>query len=308
MRGFVKTILLYTAIVGLGMLAVLLLADGSTDPFYLRFTTQRQAGLIVGTSRPAQALLPARIRTAAGQQDNAPALYNFSFTLVHSPFGPTYLEAIRAKMDHDVRDAVHIVSVEPWSICIDRAQADDPLSYNEQNLCLGTTPSLCMDPNLPYLLKSYRDKFLDIVEHRLQENETFLHDDGWLQINSTLSEAQKDGRRRIMLADFREKARTMRFSTIRFGYLIKTIELLSTTGKVHLVRLPVSRPLLAVEDSLMPGFDALMGSMARSFGVPYINCTDSLERFAYTDGGHVERESAFRISDGLGALIRKEAR
>ena len=128
MRGFVKTILLYTAIVGLGMLAVLLLADGSTDPFYLRFTTPRQAGLIVGTSRPAQALLPARIRTAAGQQDNAPALYNFSFTLVHSPFGPTYLEAIRAKMDHDVRDAVHIVSVEPWSICIDRAQADDPLS------------------------------------------------------------------------------------------------------------------------------------------------------------------------------------
>ena len=37
---------------------VLTRADGSTDPFYTRFTTPRQNNLILGTSRAAQGVQP----------------------------------------------------------------------------------------------------------------------------------------------------------------------------------------------------------------------------------------------------------
>jgi len=65
-------------------LFVLSRADGNTDPFYIRFTTPKQASLILGTSRAAQGLQPAVINEIGKTQ-----LFNYAFTLGQSPFGET---------------------------------------------------------------------------------------------------------------------------------------------------------------------------------------------------------------------------
>ena len=56
-------------------------ADGTNDPFYLRFTSPKQNNLIIGTSRAAQGLQP-KILNGICQTE----FYNYAFTLGRSPF------------------------------------------------------------------------------------------------------------------------------------------------------------------------------------------------------------------------------
>lgn len=60
-------------------------ADGYTDPFYIRFTTPKQNNLILGTSRAAQGLQPDVFKDILETD-----VYNYAFTVTHSPYGPTY--------------------------------------------------------------------------------------------------------------------------------------------------------------------------------------------------------------------------
>jgi len=290
MRGFLLRILLYSASIVLSLYVVILFANGSTDPFYLRTTTPRQAGLIVGSSRPAQAFIPSEMRGPLSPT------YNFSFTGIHSPYGPIYLEAIRKKMDHSAKDAHHVVAVDPRGICADKSAPNDPHLFKERDLLLGTTPDLNSDPNILYFVHAYKDRLLDIIVKRFQPDQMFLHDDGWLQVTINRSADQQAKRVRNLLNDQRKEALEVGYSPLRYEYLRRTIELLSTTGNVRVVRLPISRPLLAIEDSLMPDFNERMQRLADQMDVPYIDFTDSVDRYTYTDGGHVDQTTARSLS------------
>ena len=91
MKKFIVNICLFLIIVLLTILGVFWQADGKTDPFYLRFTTDKQNSLILGTSRAAQGLLPEVLNSKLNRDD----FFNYSFTLGHSPYGPTYLKSIK---------------------------------------------------------------------------------------------------------------------------------------------------------------------------------------------------------------------
>ncbi len=290
MRGFIFHTLLYAVSILLPLYGIVLMANGSTDPFYLRTTTPRQAGLIVGSSRPAQAFIPSQM--------NGPLspTYNFSFTGVHSPYGPIYLEAIRNKMDPAAHGAHHVVAVDPWGISADRSAPNDPYLYKERDLLLGTTPTLDSDPNIQYFLHAYKDRLMDIIVKRFQPDQMFLHDDGWLQVTINRSAEQQAKRVRNLLNEHRKEAGEVVYSPLRHEYLRRTIALLSTTGDVRVVRLPISRQLLAIEDSLMPDFNERMQRLADQLEVPYIDFTDSVDGFSYTDGSHVDQTTARRIS------------
>ncbi len=107
---------------------------------------------------------------------------------------------------------------------------------------------------------------------------------------------QQAKRVRNLLNDQRKEALEVGYSPLRYEYLRRTIELLSTTGNVRVVRLPISRPLLAIEDSLMPDFNERMRRLADQMDVPYIDFTDSVDRYTYTDGGHVDQTTARSLS------------
>ena len=73
--------------------AVFSLADGSTDAFYVKFTTPKQKALIIGSSRAAQGLQPAVINLVLENTH----IYNYAFSRVHTPYGPAYFNSIKKK-------------------------------------------------------------------------------------------------------------------------------------------------------------------------------------------------------------------
>jgi hypothetical protein len=60
-------------------LGLALLADGTSDDYYLKFSTPKQGSMILGTSRAKQGLIPSVLSEAIEGGDVK--LFNFSFTL-----------------------------------------------------------------------------------------------------------------------------------------------------------------------------------------------------------------------------------
>ena len=95
-------------------LGLALLADGTTDDYYLKFSSPKQSSLILGTSRAKQGIIPSVLSSSIENVDYQ--MFNFSFTLKSSPFGLVYYNAIKQKIDLESKDGCFIVTVDPWSI------------------------------------------------------------------------------------------------------------------------------------------------------------------------------------------------
>ena len=94
MKRFILQLALILSVLIGCIFLVLNKADGGTDPFYIRFTTPKQQNLILGTSRAAQGLQPHVFDSICNVN-----FYNYSFTIAHSPYGPTYLNSIKKKLN-----------------------------------------------------------------------------------------------------------------------------------------------------------------------------------------------------------------
>lgn len=301
MRSFLIRILLYAAAVLGALYCVVLMADGSTDPFYVRVTTPRQAGLIVGASRSAQGLVPSVMPVGASPD------FNFSFAATHSPYGPTYLEAIRKKMDPAARNAVHYVVVEPWSVCGAKDAPNDPSLFKEAETFLGTLPSMTSDPNIMYFIQGTQKRMVDVLVNRIDPGPMFLHRDGWLEVRLDRTPQQVAERAATGIALHRAEIQDLAYSHLREAYLARTVQLLGSTGRVHLIRLPVSPGLLAVEDSLAPHFNERMAALAERSHVTYTDLSRDTAGSTFTDGSHLDRISALRMSLLIGNLIARSA-
>jgi len=91
----------------------------------------------------------------------------------------------------------------------------------------------------------------------------------------------------------------------RFDYLKKTIELLNDYGKVYLVRMPVHKSLLKIEDSFDPYFDKRMIILANNMDIEYLDFSIESDEYSYTDGNHLYIEDAKRFSVTLSERIKK---
>ena len=89
MKLFIKKILAFTLLIIIIHLILGLTADGTTDDFYLRFTSAKQKSLIIGTSRAAQGIQPQLIDSIL-DLTATDKIYNFSFTAQNSPYGEVY--------------------------------------------------------------------------------------------------------------------------------------------------------------------------------------------------------------------------
>ena len=92
MKKFILQLTLISIITLAAILFIMSRADGYTDPFYVRFTTEKQQNMILGTSRAAQDLQPKIFEKILKKEIN-----NFAFTVAHSPFGEVYFESIKRK-------------------------------------------------------------------------------------------------------------------------------------------------------------------------------------------------------------------
>lgn len=297
MKKFIIHTTIFCLLLGILFLILLSRANGYTDPFYMRFTTAQKSNLIIGTSRAAQALRPDVFEDSLGK-----TFFNYAFTLPHSPFGETYLNSIKKKLDKTVKNAVFIVTVDPWSISASGEDPNDSLQFQERRLCLGTTSFVNMNPNFEYLIENFRGKYYTFL--KTKKSDTYLHSDGWLEVNYEVDSITNLNNILSKVAiQKNEKLPLYNFSRVRLKQLENTITYLKNYGRVYLVRLPVHDKMFLVDESLMPNFDNII-SRAISLSDGYFDMTPLNADFKYTDGNHVKKESSSLVSALIAEWIK----
>jgi len=292
MRRFLIQVCVFSLLPLTVCLVALSRLSGYTDPFYLRFTTPKQHSLIIGTSRAAQGLQPVVTNNILHRHD----MFNYAFTIAHSPFGETYFKSIKSKLAPGTKDGIYIVAVDPWSISNTSKDPDDADNFAEQDFALGKMSFVNMNPNIFYIFCCY-DKPLITLVKKNKDFSTFLHKDGWLEVTVPMDSVTVSTRLREKIFDYQTNyLPKFKFSNIRWQYLIKTISFLQMHGKVYLVRLPVHDEIYRIEAQLMKGFDDKMNTLAKELNVPYKNVALHGKAYEYTDGNHLTPASGKKVS------------
>ena len=306
MKKFIIHIALFSVLVLLSMFLILRKADGYTDPFYVRFTTPKQHSLILGSSKAAQGILPQILNSALGRSD----MFNYSFTIGTSPYGPTYLQSIKNKLDYSTKDAIFILAVDAWSISSDGKNPNDIAQFKEKDFLLGKTNEVNQNPNISYLLNSFDNAYYEILLNKYTYNmrrSAFLHQDGWLEVSTLLYDSLAMKEKELeRLHDYQKNYLPYyQFSQTRLAYLEESIDFLKEYGKVYLVRLPVSPLVMEVEDSVVPDLDKKMEYLSVQKAVPYINLSIYNANFLYTDGIHLHKQSGAAVSRLIAEKIKE---
>ncbi len=302
MKKFIINTGIFTILVILTIIGVFYQADGKTDPFYDRFTTNKQSSLILGTSRAAQGILPDILNSELNRND----IYNYSFTISHSPFGSIYLKSIKAKLDIGETDGIFIITVDPWSISSKTVDPNDFLNFREVDLSLGQVSFVNYHPNFEYLITTYGSQYLDILIGG--SDNMILHKNGWLEVTVEMDSMNVAERLKNKVDNYENKNLPIyNFSTYRYNYLGKTISYLKNYGKVYLVRLPLSPEIFEIEKKLISDFDLKMKNLSAEYKTPYFNLTNRNHNFQYTDGNHLYKESGEEVSLLISRLILESA-
>jgi hypothetical protein len=285
------------------MVIVFMLEGGYSDPFYLRFTTPKQSSMIIGTSKAAQGLLPSILESELHSQFKMP-IYNYAFTLAHSPYGQAYFNSIKNKLDQTGNNGVFILTVDPWSISQKALRNDDESSLDENGRFIAEIDYVSMSPNFEYLLKFYPDPYYHILWRRFKPTHQRLHDDGWLEVTVKMDSSSIKRRKENKLkSEMYSNPGEYRFSEIRYSYLKQTIEFLQRHGTVYLVRLPVDSEMLENERIVMADFEDRMRDLQEQYGIRYFDMTVNVDRYTFVDGNHLYKESSKKASFELAHWI-----
>ncbi|WP_152287198.1 hypothetical protein [Flavicella marina] len=291
MKKFILKVVAYLVVIITTYLLLGFLGDGYTDPFYLRFTTKKQNSLVLGTSRAAQGIQPEILNSLLLDSVDKP-LYNYAFTLLHSPYGETYYNAIDAKLNKKISNGLFIVSVDPWSIS-SRSDFDYEIETNKE---LGKISFYNCYPNYDYFMYAYPKSMFSLLFKKKDTN-MFVHNDGWLEINVSMKAAEVIKRTMFKEKQYITNKEIYGFSEKRLFWLKKTISLLKKHGRVILVRIPTGHKILKIENSMFPDFDNLI---ERSFnGELYLNYKNLVDKYVYTDGNHLFKESGTEFTKQL---------
>ena len=313
MKLFIKNIILFVSIIVLLHLGLALLADGTTDDYYLKFSSPKQSSLILGTSRAKQGIIPSVLSSSI--ENNDYQIFNFSFTLKSSPFGLVYYNAIKQKIDLESKDGCFIVTVDPWSISekiCDLNKSPDSLS-----VLLGIS-DFTSKPNFKYLFKKFPHGWGRILLNRIEKpilkyysgdlnssmtgSFSVLDNDGWLDVYTSLDSAFVKRKEAAMFETYRKKSIMRAHSETRIEYLNATIEFLKNHGDVYLVRLPVHKKMLSIEQQYMPDFNERI-SNAIFLSEGYFDFSTLDNEYRYTDGNHLTKNSGKEVTQKIGQWI-----
>lgn len=298
MKIFIERLFLISCLFVVVFIVICSLANGTTDPFYMRFTTPKQNNLIIGTSRAAQGLQPSIFDSILKKN-----MYNFAFTIAHSPYGPTYLEKIKTKLNQNEKSGVFIVTVDPWSISSRSVNPNDYKKFDELKLCLGNTVTVNMNPNVEYLFKNFDGQYLTLLSKI--NTGMFLHDDGWLELSVKMDSISTKERLIEKVEDYTNNhLQTYQFSSYRTDYLLKTVSFLKKHGQVFLVRLPIHEKMMDIENQLMPDFEQKIEGVIH-IADGYYDFTTANNSYTYVDGNHLYKVSGRQVSMEIANLIKQ---
>jgi len=299
MKNLIKKVFFFSTPPIIALISIGFIVDGTTDAFYIRFTTPKQQSLILGTSRAAQALQPIVFKKVLKKD-----IYNYSFTGTQSPFGKIYYESIKQK-HNKAKNGIFIIAIDPWSISSQCENPNDLSSFRENNLCLDNTYLVDIKPNYQYLYKNLEGKYKDIFIP--PTNYMYLHTDGWLEIKDLAMDSLSILRRTdVKINTYRnEMLPKSKFSTTRLLYLKKTVSYLKEFGEVYLVRIPIHDRMMQIENDLMPNFNIKIKEV-QAISNGYIDLTTRNGEFKYLDGTHLHQDSGKKVSIILANWIKNQ--
>ena len=319
MNRFLRNILIASLCIVAVHIILGIFANGSTDNFYLRFTSSKQNSLIIGTSRSAQGIHPDILDSVLNLKDNN-SIYNYSFSINNSSYGKEYYNAIENKINESVTNGLFIITIDPWAISSDSTLHDNEIDINS---ILYSKKYYNSYPNYEYLIKNYKKGWGNILLKRIESNIlfrnqnslskikgsfTFLRKNGLLEVYTSMDSAYVKQNTQNKVHSYNISMSRNKFSKFRFLYLKKTIQLLKKHGEVYLVRMPVHTSLLTIENSFYPLFDKKMINLANSTHVAYLNFVNSSTQYSYTDGNHLYIEDAKIYSIKLAERIKNYQR
>lgn len=301
MRGFLFKVVVALLIALLLHVAAGFMADGTTDEYYLRFTTPRQRSMIVGGSRAAQGLHPSVFNEGLERDRFEGPLYGFAFTIAHSPYGPAYLHAIEEKLDPTTRNGLFLVQVDPWLLSSVKDSVTGRESFNEDDNAVGAQYTWNRRPNYEYLVR-YWDRGWGALGHWPMgdpDTSAVLLPDGRLDLHVDMSPAMVKGRTARKLRIYRQEYLPGRqLSDARFDHLRKVVKLLKEHGTVCLVRLPVGPGIASVEAEFAADLPTRLRALALAEEVHFIDL-DTIHDVRFTDGNHLDLSSGRRVSEAL---------
>ncbi|GGG53029.1 hypothetical protein [Bizionia arctica] len=281
------------------------MADGTTDAYYKKLSSPKQASLIVGSSRASQGIHPDMIDSVYGSNN----MYNYGFTIIGTPYGKAYFNSIANKLDRKDKKGVFIIEVTPWTLSEYEFSSMNDNKYPEDDNYIAKTVFVNMNPNIEYLIESFKSKNEAIVRNKNRKGAYqtfFVHDNGWLEVTIESDMFSKISRTKNKIESYRKKIPEYSgFSEYRLDYLIKTITLFKEHGEVYLVRIPVIKEMLEIENELVPGFDKKMNELAKDSEIPYINMMPLNLDYDYTDGNHLTIDSGKKFSLDLAIQMDK---
>ena len=189
MHRFLKNILIVSLFIIALHLILGALANGSTDNFYLRFTSSKQNSLIIGTSRSAQGIHPNILDSVLNLEENN-GIYNYSFSINNSSYGKEYYYAIKNKINESAKNGLFIITVDPWAISSDTTLNDNEIDIES---IFYSKKHYNSYPNYEYLIKNYKKGWGNILLKRIESNILIRNQNSLSKIKGAFTYLRKDG-------------------------------------------------------------------------------------------------------------------
>jgi hypothetical protein len=287
-------------IVATGIVLTLLMGyKGSVDYFYIKFTSPRQTSLIVGDSRSFQGLQPSVFDKKLDGLYDLP-MYNYSFTIGQIAYGDALLASLKRKVDPKTRDGLFVLSVHPWVLAERKGEDIAHGKFFETGLPPHNMHLVDWDPNPEYFFRNYSFFHFKAIFKRA----ALVHDDGWLEEPILANDPKM---LQMWLPTLREYGKTWKPSGYRLEKLSETIAFLKQHGRVVLVRMPNSAPIVGIESGFWDGFDTRMKAIASAQQVRYFSYAGD-QSFKTYDGVHLDKFEGARFTASLCDSIKTDRR
>lgn len=298
MKKFIKKILIW--LIPLVVLHLWLgsFADGNTDDNYRHFT-QKSSNIIMGDSRGSQAVVPDILNKNFPTKD----FDNFSLNITYSPYGDIYLKALQRKIEPRVLNGIFILTVDPWNLSQDKKFN----GFSEEKSPLNNMLFYNIYPNYEYLIKNFNRSWFHIYRDRetLQRSNTYLHQNGWLEVNVSMEPEELKKREEAKVVFYRQFASGQQLSQERLAAFKETIRFLKNHGDVYIVRIGAGARIMEIENAYAPDFDHLMENIASEFNIDYFDFSENPGNYKYTDGNHMYKESSKIFTQQVADSIKK---
>jgi hypothetical protein len=298
-----KIAILAGILVGSYFLFAYILTRGFVGDDYPKFT-HASSNLVLGLSRAHFGMDPATISKVLSPLTEEDEMLNFAFEKSQSPYGEVYLQAIKRKLKTPVKDGVFLLCVSPGSFSVpNRLKTEKEILAFDQQMMIGKVKNLNAHPNFEYVRKCFgRSLYKGILPHDHRVT-TVFHDNGWEEFRLKAGTYEIDQEQIKSWQDETVKgyskivdALPEYISEYRIKWFRKTIEELKIYGKVYIVRLPIHKGVLGLEDRVWKDFDSEMSNIASDFEVGYLNYARTGEKYQTYDGSHLYSASAIKLS------------